>query len=146
MSDLKTGATSDSSAAEVGKIVNELHSYSRHNMMLWVQWFTFFITVNYLALGWFAGEIAKGELKSARPLVYVSVLFILQGSLGVWVSLIWRKHLLKTGNDLSSLYARMLSSSDSPDFPHHAYGSSIVLGVIALVVVIGVWLAFLIRH
>src|ERR1017187_149178 len=88
------------------KILEESHQYIRHNMALWVQWFTFFITVNYFGIGWFAQEIVKsGEpLKDRRPLTYVSLLLISQCILGIWVSLILRRWFLTSDEELSARY------------------------------------------
>ena len=58
------------------KIVDELHCYLRHNMQLWVAWFTFFVTINYVGLGWFASEIFKGGNPNLRPLHYVAPVFV----------------------------------------------------------------------
>ena len=60
------------------KTVDESHQYCRHSMQMWMQWFTFFLTVNYAALGWFAGELAKQELKSYEALKEVALLFVSQ--------------------------------------------------------------------
>jgi len=70
---------------EARKVIDEVHVYMRHTIQLWVQWFTFFLTVNYVALGWFAGEIATGNLKNTSPLVRVAVLFICQDVLGIGI-------------------------------------------------------------
>jgi hypothetical protein len=140
LNNLNDAGGPDSFLAERRRIVDEIHSYTRQNMQMWVQWFTFFLTVNYVALGWFAGEIAKGELKDRTSLVYVGVLFIVQGILGIWVSLVWRKHLLKMKKDLSMAYDTLMPASAPTEFPHGAYGYAI-----ALLVVIGVWVALVIR-
>ena len=32
--------------------VTEAHNYLRVTMQMWVHWFSFFVTVNYIAMGW----------------------------------------------------------------------------------------------
>jgi hypothetical protein len=124
------------------KVVDELHIYTRHNMMMWVQWFTFFLTVNYVALGWFAGELAKKTVVNKRPLLDVSVLFMAQGVLGISGSLIHRKQILKISDDLCHLYDELLITIPHLHFPHRLYAQVILLGCVAMIVVIGVWAAF----
>lgn len=122
------------------RIIDELHAYSRHDMQLWVQWFIFFVTVNYAALGWFAGQMALSQIKSVRPLRYISILFITQGALGIWVSLLWRKKTLERSERLNREYLPILGSKQLPEFSALPYAASIVVGTLALGAIIGIWI------
>jgi hypothetical protein len=79
-----------------GENLPETHSYVRHNMQLWMQWFTFFVTINYVALGWFAADLTHHQIEDRRPLILVAALFAFQCLLGIWVSLRLRKWFLGT--------------------------------------------------
>ena len=128
------------------KILDELHQYFRSCMTLWVQWFTFFVTVNYLALGWFAQEIVKsGSLKDARPLKYVAILFISQCLLGIWVSLLLRQWFLRTDKELSTRYEILQLSLSRPVFLAQFYSNAISLACVALAALILCWILLAVR-
>jgi hypothetical protein len=123
------------------KIVDELHCYLRHNMQLWVAWFTFFVTINYVGLGWFASEIFKGGHTDpdTRPLHYVAAVFVIQCILGIWASLIWRRQLNRISSDISTIYSALRRDAGLPEFSGKAYGYAILLGAAALVTIIFAW-------
>ena len=75
----------------------EAHAYLRHNMQIWVQWFSFFVTVNYVALGWFASDITHHKIEDRGPLIVVAIFFSFQCVLGIWVSLRLRTWFIETG-------------------------------------------------
>jgi hypothetical protein len=108
---------------------DQLHDYVRGTMTLWVQWFVFFLTVNYVALGWFAGELAKNTITRPFPLICVAILFVVQGMLGIRVSWIWQGW-------FRSLSLRV---SGCKTEPHKLYAASVLLGMAALVAVILLW-------
>jgi hypothetical protein len=134
----------DPSLADRRKIVDEIHSYTRHNMQIWAQWFGFFLTVNYLAIGWFADKIATNTLRAPGALVCVGALFIVQGTLGIWASLVWRRDLSKMRRDLSMVYDTLLVAPAPTKFSHGAYEYAIAIGAIALLGMIGAWLVMVI--
>jgi hypothetical protein len=84
---------------ELQKLIDEGNLYIRTNMQLWVQWFTFFVTVNFAVIGWFGVEIVKGNLKSSNiPQAGAVVFFILNvigmvitGYFYVWLTAIEQK-------------------------------------------------------
>jgi hypothetical protein len=127
---------------EPQKLVDELHSYTRHNISIFVQWFTFFLTVNYLALGWFASSMAKGEISNKKPLIYVSILFAIQGILGTIGSLIWQEHIGVVKAKLLKLYGDKLGATLGSVLPHDLYRRAVQLCCVAMVVVICVWMVF----
>jgi hypothetical protein len=112
----------------------------RSCMTLWVQWFTFFVTINYVGLGWFAQEIVKnGSLRGRRPLIYVSMLLMTQCVLGIWVSLLLRQWFLRTNRELLARYDALPSSPKPPVFPILFYGNAICLACLALAALILCW-------
>jgi hypothetical protein len=139
------GGTSSSNlnSAADQRIVDELHCYQRHNMQLWVTWFTFFVTLNFGALGWFASEIFKSPMADKhpdpRPLYCVGVVFVIQSILGILVSLIWKKQFEKTGCAISTAYLALRFDCSPPEFSGTAYGHAVVLGIVALTSVIAAW-------
>ena len=45
----------------------QCNEYGRSTFSLLVSWFTFFNTVNYVAIGWFINQVVEGKLKSIFP-------------------------------------------------------------------------------
>jgi hypothetical protein len=126
------------------KVIDELHSYCRHTMQLWVQWFTFFLTVNYVALGLFAGEVSKKELHDPAPLVYVAGLFISQNLLGIVISAVAYRHFSNMGHSLESGYHVL--GLIPPQFAHKFYALAVAIGAVAMALVAGCWFTFAIRY
>jgi hypothetical protein len=120
------------------KIVEETHLYLRHTVQLWVQWFTFFLTVNYVALGWFAS--GANSPSNRKPLVYVATLFITQNTLGIIACLSTRKWLDEKANELDQRYRAL--GTEPPPFAHEFSRFAILLGAVALAIVAVTWIAF----
>jgi hypothetical protein len=124
------------------KLIEESHSYVRTSMTLWVQWFTFFITINYLGLGWFAQELVKSgadALKDRRPLTYIAALLICQCSLGVWMCLLLRKWFLAVNNDLVVRYSALPIPPQMAPSAVDFYRKAIIIGTCALITLIVGW-------
>ena len=64
--------------------VKELHDNVRHITQLGMAWFAFFVTINYLTMGWLAKAPASGR-ESINPYIILIVagVFILQNVLGI---------------------------------------------------------------
>jgi hypothetical protein len=120
------------------KIVEELHTHTRANMQMWVQWFTFFITVNYLGFGWFLQKTPDSNPPSRTALIAIASLLGLQCFLGVWVTLYFRRWLGKTHNNLMTAY-KSLSHPVTLPFSLHFYQRCLELAAIALVSMIVAW-------
>jgi hypothetical protein len=128
------------SNVDLRNLIEELHKHMRHDMLLWVQWFTFFVSINYLAFGWFAGSDAN-KLPSQHALWIASCLFISQCGLGVWVSLFFRNWLTNADRELFGLYAALNAQANEPTFSLPFYRLALALGTAALLVLIAGWIA-----
>ncbi|HJV66008.1 MAG TPA: hypothetical protein VJ550_09750 [Geomonas sp.] len=58
--------------------LTELHAFARHHLQLYLTWYTFFLTVNFAAIGWFTSVLLTGALKVSLPTVYIAAFFIIQ--------------------------------------------------------------------
>jgi hypothetical protein len=64
--------------------VKELHTNVRHITQLAMTWFAFFVTTNYLSLGWFAKDVGNVNGIANPVMVYaVAFAFMLQNGLGI---------------------------------------------------------------
>lgn len=65
--------------------VKELHNNIRHITQLAMTWFAFFVTTNYVTLGWFAKVPSSTEGEKVNPLMIyiVAGVFIIQNCLGI---------------------------------------------------------------
>lgn len=64
--------------------IKELHDNVRHITQLGMAWFAFFVTINYLTIGWLAKAPASGrESVNSYVVLIVACIFILQNVLGV---------------------------------------------------------------
>ena len=138
----------DESAAlfDTRKLIEELHKHMRHNMSLWVQWFTFFVTINYVAFGWFAsGGSGSPPQPNRHALTYASSLFVTQCALGIWISLYLLGWLKTSDRALSALYKKLHPHIKEPAFSTSFYRLAVLLGSIALLALICGWIALAIR-
>jgi hypothetical protein len=58
--------------------MTEIHSFARHHFQLYMTWYTFFLTVNFAAIGWFTSVLLTGALKVSLPIVFVAAFFVVQ--------------------------------------------------------------------
>jgi hypothetical protein len=118
----------------------EAHVYLRHNMQLWVQWFTFFVTVNYVALGWFASDITHHKIEDRMPLIVVAIFFSFQCALGIWVSLRLRIWFIATGNQANTIPTggeKVPTNQGNPSAKFYAF--AVLLGCFALGSIVLIW-------
>ncbi len=121
----------------------EAHAYLRHNMQVWVQWFSFFVTVNYVALGWFASDITHHKIEDRMPLIVVAMFFSFQCMLGIWVSLRLRRWFIDTGNQGDNEPGgdqTIHTKYGNPSASFYAF--AVLLGCLALGSIVLIW-AFL---
>ena len=125
------------------KVIDELHIYLRHTVQLWVQWFTFFQTVNYVALGWFASEIPKGGLNDRTALYEVTALFVSQNILGIVLCFAARTWISNREKDLKARYSHL--GVVPPDFGQNFSAFATFLGALALIIAAVIWIVFAIH-
>lgn len=61
----------------------EFNSYIRTNFQLFVQWFTFFSTTNYLAIGVMASLMSSSTFKSPTPVFLIGSFFLIQSCIAL---------------------------------------------------------------
>jgi hypothetical protein len=128
--------TSVYSDMDLRKIIEELHNHIRQNMSLWVQWFTFFVTVNYVGIGWFA----KGASDN-HAVWLASTLFISQCILGIAATVYMRQWFGRSDRELHSLYRRLHAEKIEPEFSVPFYRIALLLGGLALAALVCAWIA-----
>lgn len=79
------------------------NEYARANFTLLVSWFTFFNTVNYVAIGWFISQVVAGTMKSIVPVVSVTIFFIGNNVLAVGACQALKKHFVETDDKIAEL-------------------------------------------
>ncbi|EUC12651.1 hypothetical protein [Paraburkholderia hospita] len=134
--------------------IGELHEYVRHIFTVFVNWFIFFVTVNYATMGW----LTKPEAANSTPpqsnqdhtLLYIVVaLFVSQNMLGFAACNTIYKYLAGANLQVISLEniasaldeVRNGESVYSSSVPIDTYKSLIYLAKWALVVIAVSWLA-----
>jgi hypothetical protein len=82
---------------------------------LWVSWFTFFVTVNYVALGWFTTTMVEGTFHDPIPLYVTAGNFIGQLGLGIAATLFCRTWAVGSGKNINRVSSRIkeLTPSES---------------------------------
>lgn len=58
--------------------LTELNTFARHHFQLYLNWYTFFLTVNFAAIGWFTSVLLTGNLKVSLPIVFIATFFVIQ--------------------------------------------------------------------
>ena len=122
----------------VPELPQEIHAYVRHNIQIWVQWFTFFVIVNYTALGWFASDITHHKIENRRPLMLVAFFFAFQCILGIWVSLRLRQWFSSADRQNCSPTGKTSASGKQTSAGFYAF--AILLGCLALGSIVLLWL------
>jgi hypothetical protein len=80
---------SDKQSELIVNKIKELHNNVRHITQLGMNWFAFFVTVNYLTMGWLAKPPSSGvESINSHIIRVLAGVFIVQNLLGI-VGLIW---------------------------------------------------------
>lgn len=58
--------------------LTELNTYIRNDLQLTMTWYTFFLTVNFVAIGWFTSVLLTGSLKASLPIIFICIFFVIQ--------------------------------------------------------------------
>jgi hypothetical protein len=74
---------------------------------LYISWFTFFLTVNYVALGWFTSTMVAGNFNDPTPLYAMAGNFIAQLALGITGTVVCRKWALGTERNTEIIISKI---------------------------------------
>jgi len=98
--------------------LTEINSYARHHFQLLLNWYTFFLTVNFAAISWFATVLLRGELKVTLPILVITAFFLLQAILSYLACIEARKHFKSMHNRyceiLDSFYGQQFEVPSRP--------------------------------
>jgi len=118
--------------------IAERHDYARQIFALAVTWFTFFVTVNYAAMGW----LAPNAYKIKHALLLIALLFWAQNILGITVCSLMLRHFPNTNRRIAELQKQLMelqSLSPTPSsetaMPLLFYSQCLKLMIITLVTI-----------
>jgi hypothetical protein len=123
------------------KELEERHAYVRLNFRLFIQWFIFFMTLDWLA---FAYAIQPGR----QYATIVAVLFASQCSVGALAAEVTRRYLIRTGTRVDEITARfrqLVGAELQSAMPTAAYAACVQLITVCLVTNALAWLWLLTR-
>lgn len=120
---------------------HEFHEYMRSFFGDYITWYTFFVTINFVVAGWFAGKVLSRKPVSVLGVCVTSVYFIVQGVLSVAGTFVLRSWYGRVGG----LLLRQSDSAAPVDQESvrvlvHTYQSILVLFAISLVSLLMFWL------
>jgi len=119
-------------------LINDSNDFSRATLTALVSWFTVFITVNYLAIGWIATATLKNQVYTLFPVVLLCLVFVSQNALGVYVCLITRRWFGRASEQVSEMCSE---SKVVPAFlfPHGVYMKATLAMVVAQILLAMAW-------
>lgn len=120
------------------------HNYVRHIVSNLIKWYTFFVGVNYVSMGWFATH--HDELASSNMILLIAGMFIMQNVLGIMACMRIKRYLLATGNEIIETEQGLVGKELSDEarealIPSLVYSRSIQLMITGLVFIVLVWAA-----
>jgi hypothetical protein len=129
----------------------ERNEYARSNFTLLVSWFTFFNTVNYIAIGWFINQAVEGRVKSIVPIFTITVFFIGNNLLAMGACKAVRRYFTKTDDEvleivrsLQGILAKETSVKPSSPVPLSMYTRIIQLMMYTFLTLGLFWVSILI--
>jgi len=93
--------------------LTEINTYVRHHFQLFLGWYTFFLTVNFGAIGWFTSVLLTGALKVSLPIIFVTTFFVIQQAFSFVACLEVRRYLVTTFDR----YNELLVALAAPGLP-----------------------------
>ena len=81
--------------SELEKEVNEIHSYLRHSIQIFLTWYTFFITANLVGLEWFVSQLGEDKSISFEYYLFCVVGFLVVNILAFLTSFDVKNYRLK---------------------------------------------------
>jgi hypothetical protein len=125
--------------------IKESNDFSRSTLTALISWFTVFVSVNYVAIGWVAQALSQKGMR--LPVTVVSAVFISQNGLGIyacWIARSWFKgahaQVIKIGSELKVVRA---SEALGALFPHIMYSKAIFAMIVAQFLLALVWLVLM---
>jgi hypothetical protein len=124
----------------------ELYTFTRYHFQLYLGWYTFFLTVNFAAIGWFTNVLVTGALKVSVPVLFVAAFFIAQLTFSLIASIEVRKHFSATHQRCSELLASLVAQPEESTlrpataFPIPVYSKIISLICYTLVSFVFFWI------
>lgn len=116
--------------AELG----ELNSYVRHHFQLFLGWYTFFLTVNFGAIGWFTSVMLTGALEVSLPIVFIALFFVVQLVFSYLASCQVRSYLVDTDRRMSEIVRELLPDwQEITLLPRTAFPLKVYLKLIGLI-------------
>ena len=114
--------------------LTEHNTFVRHNFQLYIGWYTFFLTVNFGAIGWFTGNLLTGALKDSLPIIFVAFFFVVQIALSYVGSLEVRNYFIVTGKRSNELLDLMVvQPPDLHTHPKSAIPMEVYVRIITLI-------------
>jgi hypothetical protein len=78
----------------------QIHEHMRSMFGNYISWFAFFVTINFVVAGWFAGKVLSRKPSSALGVLVTSGYFLVQGILSTSGTLILRSWYGRLGQTL----------------------------------------------
>jgi hypothetical protein len=132
-------------------LIKESNDFCRSTMTVLVSWFTLFVSVNYVAIGWVAKAVYDQNMH--LPVVVVSAVFISQNGLGIYASGITRSWFMCSHAEVMKMCSELKVGRPSDAlmalFPHRTYGNAIVAMMVAQFLLALVWsvlIYFALKH
>ncbi len=129
--------------AYMEKRIESSHYYRRHIIDNLIRWYTVFIGINYVSMGWFA---AGGE--EARFVALIAAMFITQNVLGIMACLRIKRYLLESSYQIARYEQVLVGTSSDKEreareafIPSRVYGRAIQLMIAGLIFIVLVWVA-----
>jgi hypothetical protein len=129
------------------KRIASSHEYSRHLITNLVNWYAFFVTVNYASMGWFAVQRERGASNETSSLIIlIASVFVLQNVLGMLACARVKRHILAVSDEVvgyeQSLVGEQLDSEAREVLmPSSVYSRAIQLMSFGLVAIALAWTA-----
>lgn len=89
--------------------LGELNTFVRHHFQLYLGWYTFFLTVNFGAIGWFTSVMLTGALKVSLPIVFIALFFVAQLVFSYLASREVRNYLIATDGRIAEILQELIS-------------------------------------
>lgn len=131
------------------KEMNEIHNYVRHNIQIFLTWYTFFITANLVGLQWFVSLPKVGQSVSFNQYLSSALGFLIVNLLGLYASHHTRKYIKSSDvrvNEIVNILAtnsKYNSGTPQSPVPIKLYFKGIIAVQVSLIAMSISWLLML---